>query len=206
VRDHRALLVDLLGHGFSDRPRAFDYAMESHAGIVASLLEETGVSGCVLVGHSMGGSIAVLLAASAPDLVARLVVAEGNLDPGPGSVSGIITAVDERTFVASGHAALVQRDLHAGHCHFAGSVAVADPLALYRSATSLIALRRPTYRELFAALSIPKTYVFGERTLPDPDVERLRDAGVDVRIVPAAGHDMMSDNPDAFAEAIADPR
>ena len=32
--------------------------------------------------HSMGGSVAIMLASRRPDLVSRLVVAEANLDPG----------------------------------------------------------------------------------------------------------------------------
>ena len=75
LRDHRCLLVDFLGYGYSDRPRSYNYSMESQAENVASLLDHLGLSHCVVIGHSMGGSIAILLADSRPDLVSQLIVA-----------------------------------------------------------------------------------------------------------------------------------
>jgi haloalkane dehalogenase len=204
IRDHRCLLVDALGHGFSDRPAHFDYSMEKQTEYVARLLRSLDLRSTVAVGHSMGGAIAILLAAEHPELVAHLISAEGNLDPGPGFVSGPITSVSELEFSAFGHRDFVRKILCAGYSDYAGTVAIADPVGLYRSAVSLIAERRPTYRQRLYELSIARTYIFGARTLPDPDVDVLSAEGIDVRIVPAAGHDMMLDNPDGFAAAIAD--
>lgn len=204
LREHRALLVDLLGHGFSDRPPDFNYAMESQADLVARLMRHLGLREAIVLGHSMGGSVAVLLAARAPDLVSHVFSAEGNLDPGPGFVSGRITAMSEADFAATGHGEFVRMVVQAGFPDYAGTVRAADPVGLYRSAASLIAERTPTYREHLAELAIPRTYVFGEQTLPDPDVDRLPGIGVDVRIVPDAGHGMMIDNPDGFATVVAD--
>lgn len=203
LRDHRSLLIDLLGHGFSDRPNDFDYSMEAQAGFVARLLCRLGLLQTVVIGHSMGGSVAILLAARVPDLVSHVISAEGNLDPGPGFVSGRITAMSEHVFASSGHTKFVSAVLDAGFTDYAGTVQAADSMALYRSAVSLIAERRPTYREQLYKLAIPRTYVFGEQTLPDPDAERLEEVGVDVRIVPGAGHGMMIDNPDGFADVLA---
>jgi len=202
LRDRRVLLIDVLGHGLSDRPADFDYTMESQADIVARLLRRLELQGSIVVGHSMGGSIAVLLAARAPHVVSHVMSAEGNLDPGPGFVSGRITAIPEAEFAATGHRAFIETVIKAGFPDYAGTVQAADPIGLHRSAASLIAERSPTYREHLASLTIPRTYLFGERTLPDPDVKRLREIGVDVRIVAEAGHSMMLDNPDGFAAAI----
>ncbi|MBU0596243.1 alpha/beta hydrolase [Candidatus Bipolaricaulota bacterium] len=204
LRDHRSLLIDLLGHGFSDHPSAFDYSMEAQAGFVARLLRSLGVKHTIVIGHSMGGSVAILLAASEADLVSHVISAEGNLDPGPGFVSGRITAMPEQVFAALGHGEFVSAILRAGFAEYAGTFQAGDPIGLYRSALSLIAGRSPTYREHLTALPIARTYVFGEETLPDPDVDRLQEAGIDVRVVPRAGHGMMIDNPDGFAAALAD--
>ena len=54
------------------------------------------------------------------------------------------------------------------------------------------------------ALSIPRTFIFGQKSLPSPDVEALSAKGINVRIVENSDHDMMNDNPDGFAEAIAE--
>jgi len=204
LKAHRAILIDLLGFGYSDRPQDYDYSMESQASNVSQLLDHLGLGNCVLIGHSMGGSIAILLADARPDLVSHLVVAEGNLDPGPGFVSGRIVAVPEPQFVSEKYRQFREQMRVAGYHDYASTVRASDPLGLYRSATSLIAERRPSYRERFYRAPMPHTYVFGARTLPDPDEQVLRDEGIDVRIVPGAGHDMMTDNPDGFANAIAD--
>ncbi|MFC2107872.1 alpha/beta fold hydrolase [Candidatus Bipolaricaulota bacterium] len=203
LRDHRSILIDLLGYGYSDRPESYSYSMEEQAETVASLLESLGLKNTALIGHSMGGSIAILLAHDRLDLISRLIVAEGNLDPGPGFVSGRITSMSERTFVDEGYERFMSGMTSAGYHDYAGTVRAADPVGLHRSATDLIADRTPTYREMFYQLEIPRTYIFGEKSLPDPDEVALRSSDIDVRIVANAGHDMMGDNPDGFALAIA---
>ena len=81
LQGRRSLLVDFLGHGYSDKPLDFKYGLEEHARTVAALLESTGLRECGLVGHSMGGAIGILVAATRPDLVSLLVMAEGNVGP-----------------------------------------------------------------------------------------------------------------------------
>jgi len=201
---HRALLVDLLGFGYSDRPATWSYTLEAHARTVEALLDALGTRGCVLVGHSMGGSIAILLAWTRPDLVRSLVVAEGNLDPGPGTVSGPVAAQSEARYISRGHADLVAAVDRQGFADYAGTLRAADPRAMYRSAVSLIAPREPSLRDRLYGLPMPRSYLFGARSLPDPDTGELAAHGVPVGIVPDAGHDMMGDNPDGFVEALAE--
>jgi pimeloyl-ACP methyl ester carboxylesterase len=100
LRGRRSLLVDLLGFGISDKPDRFSYSLDDHAAIVVRLLEGLGVAGCVLVGHSLGGTVAVLAAARRPELVSALVVAEGNLDPGGAPMSQEIVAHSEEDYLA----------------------------------------------------------------------------------------------------------
>jgi pimeloyl-ACP methyl ester carboxylesterase len=70
---HFALLaLDLRGHGASDRPGR--YSHELMRDDVIGVLDSFGLSGVVLVGHSLGGAVAYLVALQRPDLVARLVV------------------------------------------------------------------------------------------------------------------------------------
>ena len=203
LRDHRSLLIDFLGYGYSDRPANYSYSMQAQADTVASLLDSLELENSVLIGHSMGGAIAILLAHSRPDLISRIIVAEGNLDPEPGFVSGRIASMDERTFVDKGYERFMSDVRSAGFHGYAGMVRAADPVGLHRSATDLIAARTPTYRQMLYQLKIPRTYIFGEKTLPDPDEEILRSCDIAVPIVANAGHAMMSDNPDGFALAIA---
>ncbi len=60
LASRRAILVDLLGSGFSDRPEDFEYTVAAHARVVVALLEALGVATCDLFGHSMGGAVAIV--------------------------------------------------------------------------------------------------------------------------------------------------
>jgi pimeloyl-ACP methyl ester carboxylesterase len=71
-RDHRTVAVDLRGHGRSDKPEQ-DYTMAAFADDLAWLCGEIGLQKPVVVGHSMGGVVALDLAARYPDLPAAIV-------------------------------------------------------------------------------------------------------------------------------------
>jgi len=205
LNHYRSLLVDFLGFGYSDRPAGFSYSLEDHAQTVAFLLDHLGLAGCVLVGHSMGGSVAITLAAERPDLVSALVAAEANLDPGVGTLSSQIASFSETDFVASGYRKMLRAAIldglrgDAAMAAYAASFAQADPPATHRSAVGLLQGTEPSMRQNLIRLDRPRAFVFGQQNLPDPDETRLAEKGVDVLIIPGAGHSMMEDNPDGFA-------
>lgn len=65
---------DLPNHGGSPHTERFDY--REVADDLASFLEELGLERCVLLGHSMGGKIAMSLALRRPELVSALLVVD----------------------------------------------------------------------------------------------------------------------------------
>jgi pimeloyl-ACP methyl ester carboxylesterase len=67
------VLPDARGHGQSDKPKA-GYAPGDHAADVAGLIEALGLDRPVVIGHSMGGLVASLVAAQHPDLVRGAVL------------------------------------------------------------------------------------------------------------------------------------
>ncbi len=67
-----AMAVDLRGHGTSSHPG--EYSFELMAGDVLAFLADRGRTRIDLVGHSMGGMVAQLVAAREPGLVRRLVI------------------------------------------------------------------------------------------------------------------------------------
>jgi pimeloyl-ACP methyl ester carboxylesterase len=74
-RDHRCVLVDLPGFGWSDKHDR-DYAPEALAGTLAALLDHLGERQPVaVVAHSWGCSVALALALEHPQRVGRLVLA-----------------------------------------------------------------------------------------------------------------------------------
>lgn len=71
--DHRVVAIDLLGHGGSEKPGS-GYTPPNQANLVAEALQRLGVSEAEVVGHSLGGSVAVALTEAAPSLVDRVVI------------------------------------------------------------------------------------------------------------------------------------
>jgi pimeloyl-ACP methyl ester carboxylesterase len=64
---------DLLGHGESDKPRA-DYSLAAFANGMRDLLTVLGIDRVTIVGHSLGGGIAMQFAYQYPHLVERIVL------------------------------------------------------------------------------------------------------------------------------------
>jgi pimeloyl-ACP methyl ester carboxylesterase len=204
----RTIIVDWLGCGYSDRPDQFSYSLEDHATTIAILLDHLGVKESAVVGHSMGGSVAIELASRRSDLVAQLVLAEANLDAGGGAFSSHTANQTEADFVNGGYQELIQNvhsDGVGGNSSAAIAVGmwqVAAPHALHRSALSLVQGTQLVMRDQLFQLSIPRAYVFGDQSLPDDDYERLPSQGIEVAVVPDAGHGMMWDNPTSFADVL----
>jgi pimeloyl-ACP methyl ester carboxylesterase len=75
ARGNRVVLLELLGHGRSDKPRhAGAHRMDLYAGQVLRLLDELGVDQAVLGGVSLGTNVSLLTAVQAPERVRGLVL------------------------------------------------------------------------------------------------------------------------------------
>jgi pimeloyl-ACP methyl ester carboxylesterase len=85
ARDHRVIRVDLLGHGGSEKPSS-GYEITQQAALVAGALNELEIEGAVIVGHSMGASVATALAEESSELVDRVVIVDEAPDTGYGGL------------------------------------------------------------------------------------------------------------------------
>ena len=74
ARTHTVIAPDLFGHGESDAPRHADYSPGGHAGVLRDLLEALGHHRVTIVGHSLGGGIAMSFAYCYPARVHRLAL------------------------------------------------------------------------------------------------------------------------------------
>ncbi len=72
---HTVVAPDLLGHGHSGKPRG-DYSLGAYASGVRDLLAVLGIPKATVVGHSLGGGIAMQFAYQFPDRVDRLVLVD----------------------------------------------------------------------------------------------------------------------------------
>lgn len=120
--DHRVVAPDLFGHGESAKPMG-DYSLSAHAATLRDLLDHLDVERVSLVGHSLGGGIAMQFFYLFPERVERLVlVSSGGLGrevnlalraatlPGAAQVLGVVAS----TPVLSGVEALGNAAARAG--------------------------------------------------------------------------------------------
>jgi pimeloyl-ACP methyl ester carboxylesterase len=73
LESHQVCAVDLLGHGSSGAD-ATDLSVRAQAEALVEVMTELRVEGACLVGHSLGGSVAMRVAARVPERVDRLVL------------------------------------------------------------------------------------------------------------------------------------
>jgi len=87
---HCVIRVDLIGHGGTAAPRG-GYAIPQQAQLVAAVLDELGVAYITVIGHSMGGEVAVALAEIQPKRIARMILIDS--PPTPETSFSIMTKV-----------------------------------------------------------------------------------------------------------------
>jgi pimeloyl-ACP methyl ester carboxylesterase len=88
----RVIAPDLLGHGASAKPRS-DYSLGAFAVLLRDFLDELGVSQATVVGHSLGGGVAMQFVYQHPDYAQRLVlIGSGGLGPDVGWILRLLSA------------------------------------------------------------------------------------------------------------------
>ncbi len=103
---HRVIAPDLIGHGDSATPRG-DYSLGAHAASIRDLLTAIGVERATLVGHSLGGGVAMQFFYQFPQRTERLVlISSGGLGD---EVSPLLRAA-----TLPGSAALLRLVAHPG--------------------------------------------------------------------------------------------
>jgi len=194
------LALDLPGFGDSPLPEGFSCAMEDHAALCLEVLARYPHGEVHVAGHSMGGSIAVLLCGLMGDRAASLVNIEGNLVGADCTVSRRAVSITYDRFRERLMRELVvaaRSSEERGMRLWAEWSARSDPLAFTKSAHSLVEwsdsgelLRR------FLSLPCPRAYFYGERNRRMPVLARL--GAVPATMISRSGHFPMNDNPDEF--------
>jgi len=136
---HRCIAVDLLGHGAS--PDSDDLSIEAQARAAASCLPD----GAIVIGHSMGGQIALQLAVDAVDRVSGVVL----LDPAP-----VVPHDGARAFGAGMLEKLMAGDVHEIVGAFARRqiLRASDPDATDRLVAGMQQTRADVARRAWAAI------------------------------------------------------
>ena len=209
---YRVALTDLRGHG--DSSAGFDeYGDEATAGDVTALVEKLG-GPAIIIGNSLAGGSAVLVAAARPDLVAGLVLVGPFVRPAAASA---LQRLEFRVLMAPSWARMSWNaylpKLYSGR-------KPAD-FAQYRAEVSA-AMKKPGYAKAFSlttrtshdaaaaalnSVSAPALVIMGEADpdFPDPRAEAQWIAcqlKATVLMVPESGHYPQAQRPDLVAPAV----
>ena len=203
LRGRRAILIDLLGAGYSDKPRNFGYTVEDHAFYLNEMLTALNLNKIILFGHSLGGAVAIALAILLGDRLRQLILTESNLDPSPpGVTSRKIASYTQQDFLDSGYESILMR-ARKHNPLWAATLSHWLPEAAWRISRSAVRGGTPDWRQSLYSLQKPRSFFIGAQSLPDASDPALTEHGIRVETIPLAGHSMALDNPAALAERIA---
>jgi pimeloyl-ACP methyl ester carboxylesterase len=189
AESHSVAAADLVGFGRTRarRPLAFDEI----AALLARWIESSFDEPVHLAGNSMGGHIAIHVAAKRPDLVRSLILIDS---------TGIPFALDPRIHIE--HGGLPHRGFSFAKVFFRDAFR-AGPTTL---AVAFARLLRDDARPLMKELRMPVLLLWGENDplVPVPYAEQMREWVPQARLVvlPHAGHVPMWENPTAFNGAL----
>ena len=86
AKNHRVILIDRPGHGWSTRARTVDSTPAIQAGMIDEALQKLGVGRAIFVVHSWSGALGTRMALDYPERVAGLVMLAPVAYPWPGGV------------------------------------------------------------------------------------------------------------------------
>ena len=227
--DHRVLVPDLFGHGESAKPVG-DYSLSAHAATLRDLLDHLGVDRVTLVGHSLGGGIAMQFYYLFPERVDRLVlIASGGLGrevnfilrsatlPGAEQVLGVVasSAVLGKVQAVGGLAAKLGwkpgPDLNAiwhGFTSLGDRESRSAFLATTRAVIDLGGQSISAHDHLASVDPVPTLVVWGSKDHMIPAWHALNAErsipGCRVELFEGAGHFPHLDDPDRFAGVVRD--
>lgn len=72
----RVIAIDLVGFGYSEKPRSFEYSIQSQARMVTRFMDRLGIGKAVIVGSSYGGAVAATIALDDAERVEKLVLVD----------------------------------------------------------------------------------------------------------------------------------
>jgi pimeloyl-ACP methyl ester carboxylesterase len=92
AKNYRVVAPDLLGHGQSTKPRG-DYSLGAFAVFLRDFLDELGIARTTVVGHSLGGGVAMQFIYQHPDYCERVIlISSGGLGPDVGWILRLLSA------------------------------------------------------------------------------------------------------------------
>lgn len=205
LADLRQVAPDLPGYGRSARPERAP-SIDETVDELAAFWRRRGEEAAIVVGHSLGGVIALRLAERHAALVRALIDVEGNKSEADAVFSGRAAAQLLENFVGEGFERLREAVRVAGETDpaqrgYHRSLMLADPRVFHRHALELVGLSRSEdLSPRLVALPMPVFYVAGRPGGASArSLELVRAAGVPAIELAPAGHWPFLDRPRHFA-------
>ncbi len=223
ARDYRVLALDQRGHGDSEWARDVDYSNHTMALDAEAFIAALGLDRPVLVGHSMGGRNAMLLAHRGQTALRGLVIVDIGpeiSEKGRQSIGGFVRANEEFDDLEEFVANVRKYDPYRPRAHIERTVkynmlqrpdgkyiSKCDPAPRRLGLLAGRRLRDNLTLEAVAELRLPTLVLRGATSnILDPDAaERFRDALPEGELitVPDCGHNVASQNTKGFLDALA---
>jgi pimeloyl-ACP methyl ester carboxylesterase len=225
--DYTVIAPDLIGHGDSAAPRG-DYSLGAHAASIRDLLAAVGVDRATVVGHSLGGGVAMQFFYQFPQRVERLVlISSGGLGhevspmlrfatvPGVSALLSLTVRPRLADALSEAGRRLGQREVRAGIYAQAVARALrplenaearAAFLQTLRAVIDVHGQRVSATDRLYLLESMPTMIVWGERdnTIPLSHGRNAHEAipHSRFRTLPDAAHFPHLEDPDALSEVL----
>lgn len=207
-KEYDVIMPDARGHGNSSVPD-FGYRYEDHANDVAGLINALRLSQPILLGHSMGGMTAAVVASRKPNLLRGLVLAD------PTFLSPKVQREVRDSDVADQHRKMLNMSLDevvadARNRHPNRSEETLELFARARLKTSMAAFDvltppNPDYRMLVSAIDVPSLIVFGDKGVVSSAVAKELqrfNPRLQAEQIQDAGHSVHLDQPERFAAVV----
>ncbi len=219
---YRAIVIEPLGVGRSTRPQRADYSLTAQADRLAAVFDSLQIRGAIVVGHSLGGSMALRLAYRRTDLVAGLVLIDGGPAESPATpgvrqaaryapwikvlgVGAIRKKMRESLIKASGNASWVTDDVVEEYITGFSNDLDGTLRALLRMAD---AKEPELLQPHLAQIECPVRLLMGLAPHPEmmkrQEIDRLR-SGLGtfaVDSVPGVGHYVHEERPEVVSESV----
>lgn len=222
--DFHVIAVDLVGFGFSDKPKWFDYTIGSQARMIERFMDRIGIGRATVVGSSYGGAVSLTLALDYPERVEKLVLVDAVINNSPKKhpimklakipgVGEVITPflVDSKTFMR----VRMKETLHPASYHLITDEridSILRPLSAADGHHAVLASGRnweaDRIEEDLSLINQPTLIIWGEsdNVIPIYNGEKLYNSILNSRFVVLkhCGHVPMEEKPETFASLVTE--
>ncbi|MFW9782949.1 MAG: alpha/beta fold hydrolase [Candidatus Heimdallarchaeota archaeon] len=206
LSDYGWIIPNLIGYGESEKPDRLDvYTMENQGRYLYELLLFEKIREVIIMGHSMGGPVAISLIDKIQNLskgkikVKGLFYLEGNLDRNDTFLSSIIAQYPFEDFKQK-----FKERVEDLITKFKLDYSTNGPYSIWGSAYDLVQLpEEKLLPRLQRLIDFPVYFIFGEKNKGRFTSEELvKSENLPVIYIPNTGHDMFFENPKEFWRVI----